>query len=60
MNDEARDAENQTKLGESVQMALDSGYADWTQIAPDDYPPAYFAPSRLLAPENHPWPVIEE
>jgi glycine/D-amino acid oxidase-like deaminating enzyme len=27
---------------------------------PDDYPPAYFAPSRLLDPNNHPWPTIEE
>ncbi len=27
---------------------------------PDDYPPAYFAPSRLLDPRNHPWPVIQE
>jgi len=26
----------------------------------DDYPPAYFAPSRLLDPQNHPWPLIEE
>ena len=27
---------------------------------PDDYPPAYFAPSRLLAPQDHPWPEIEK
>ncbi len=27
---------------------------------PDDYPAAYFAPSRLLDPANHPWPAIEE
>ena len=26
---------------------------------PDDYPAAYFAPTRLLDPENHPWPEIE-
>ena len=25
----------------------------------DDYPEAYFAPSRLLAPDRHPWPAIE-
>jgi glycine/D-amino acid oxidase-like deaminating enzyme len=25
----------------------------------DDYPEAYFAPSRLLAPDHHPWPAIE-
>ena len=25
----------------------------------DDYPAAYFAPSRLLEPENHPWPNLE-
>lgn len=27
---------------------------------PDDYPAGYFAPSRLLDPQNHPWPEIEE
>ena len=27
---------------------------------PDDYPEAYFAPSRLLDPQNHPWPEIED
>lgn len=27
---------------------------------PDDYPPEYFAPSRLLDPANHNWPEIEE
>lgn len=26
----------------------------------NDYPAAYFAPSRLLDPGNHPWPEIEE
>jgi glycine/D-amino acid oxidase-like deaminating enzyme len=26
---------------------------------PDDYPATYFAPSRLLDPENHPWPPVE-
>jgi glycine/D-amino acid oxidase-like deaminating enzyme len=26
---------------------------------PDDYPAAYFAPSRLLDPGNHPWPALE-
>ena len=25
----------------------------------DDYPEAYFAPSRLLDPEHHPWPEID-
>ena len=25
----------------------------------DDYPPAYFAPTRLLDPQNHEWPQIE-
>ncbi len=25
----------------------------------DDYPEAYFAPTRLLDPENHPWPELE-
>ena len=24
---------------------------------PDDYPPEFFAPSRLLDPRNHPWPT---
>lgn len=27
---------------------------------PDDYPAEYFAPSRLLDPQHHPWPEIEE
>ena len=26
----------------------------------DNYPAAYFAPSRLLDPEHHTWPEIEE
>jgi len=26
---------------------------------PDDYPPAYFAPSRLLSPREHPWPELQ-
>ena len=26
---------------------------------PDDYPAEYFAPSRVLDPERHPWPEIE-
>ena len=26
---------------------------------PDDYPAAYFAPSRLIDPARHPWPEIE-
>lgn len=26
---------------------------------PDDYPPAYFAPSRLLDPHGHDWPELE-
>ena len=26
---------------------------------PDDYPSEYFAPSRVLDPEHHPWPEIE-
>ena len=26
----------------------------------DDYPEAYFAPSRLLDPANHPWPAVED
>lgn len=25
---------------------------------PDDYPPEYFAPSRLLSPKTHPWPKV--
>ena len=25
---------------------------------PDDYPEAYFAPTRLLDPANHPWPKL--
>ncbi len=24
----------------------------------DDYPPEYFAPSRLLDPQHHPWPTL--
>ncbi len=27
---------------------------------PDDYPAAYFAPSRLMDPARHPWPEIED
>jgi glycine/D-amino acid oxidase-like deaminating enzyme len=27
---------------------------------PDDYPAEYFAPSRLLDPQGHPWPRIKE
>ena len=27
---------------------------------PDDYPEAFFAPSRLLNPATHPWPEVEE
>lgn len=26
---------------------------------PNDYPEAYFAPSRLLDPARHPWPAVE-
>ena len=26
---------------------------------PDDYPPEYFAPTRLLDPEHHTWPKLE-
>lgn len=26
---------------------------------PDDYPAAYFAPSRLLDPAHHPWPAVD-
>ena len=26
---------------------------------PDDYPAAYFAPSRLLDTAHHPWPAFE-
>jgi len=26
---------------------------------PDDYPPEYFAPSRLLTPDSHSWPELE-
>lgn len=26
---------------------------------PDDYPPAYFSPSRVLDPQHHPWPEVE-
>ncbi len=29
------------------------------QAANNDYPPEYFAPSRLLSPETHTWPAIE-
>lgn len=27
---------------------------------PEDYPEAYFSPSRLLDPQKHPWPSIEQ
>ncbi len=27
---------------------------------PDDYPPEYFSPTRLLDPEHHPWPQLGE
>ena len=27
---------------------------------PDDYPETYFAPSRLLDPQGHRWPEIDE
>ncbi len=27
---------------------------------PDDYPAAYFAPTRILDPQNHHWPKIEK
>ena len=27
---------------------------------PDDYPAAYFAPSRILDPAKHPWPAVED
>ncbi len=26
----------------------------------DDYPPEYFAPTRILDPNNHPWPAIKD
>ena len=26
---------------------------------PDDYPQAYFAPTRILDPTNHPWPSVQ-
>ena len=26
----------------------------------DDYPPEYFSPTRILDPQNHPWPELEE
>lgn len=26
----------------------------------DDYPPEYFSPSRVLDPQNHPWPTIQK
>ncbi len=29
------------------------------QGEPDDYPEAYFAPSRLLVPKDHPWPQLD-
>ena len=29
------------------------------QEGPDDYPVGYFAPSRILDPQNHPWPEVE-
>jgi len=33
---QARDEHEQASLAESVQMALDSGYTDWTSITPDE------------------------
>ena len=27
---------------------------------PDDYPPQYFAPSRLLDPDKHNWPDLDD
>ena len=27
---------------------------------PDDYPPEYFAPTRLLDPQHHTWPTLEK
>ena len=33
---QARDEHEQTSLAESVQMALDTGYTDWTSITPDE------------------------
>ena len=27
---------------------------------PDDYPPEYFAPTRLLDPRRHNWPTLEK
>ena len=26
---------------------------------PDDYPEEYFAPSHLIAPDRHKWPMIK-
>lgn len=26
---------------------------------PDDYPPEFFAPTRVLDPKNHPWPKLD-
>lgn len=26
---------------------------------PDDYPQSYFAPTRILDPQNHPWPSVD-
>lgn len=26
----------------------------------DDYPPEYFSPTRILDPQNHPWPKLQE
>lgn len=33
---QAREEHEQTSLAESVQMALDTGYTDWTSITPDE------------------------
>ena len=33
---QARDGQEQQQLAESVQMALDSGFTDWTSIEPDE------------------------
>ena len=27
---------------------------------PDDYPAEYFSPTRVLDPDNHPWPLLED
>ena len=26
----------------------------------DDYSPEYFSPTRILDPQNHSWPVLQE